>query len=63
MAKLSGGQYAVDPAGNVAHGNGEVGRNGATLVQAAVEFDHNLIRLAVVDHFEVADEAELLHER
>ncbi len=62
VAELSGGQDVGGPALEVVEWHVESGRDDAALVDSAEELDDDLAGPMVVDDFELADVAALLHQ-
>jgi hypothetical protein len=62
VSKLTRGENVCGPAFEVAEGNVESGRDDSTLIDSAEQFDNDLARAMIVDHFKFADVAALLHE-
>lgn len=60
--KLSRGEQVLDPLLNVVDLDVESGRDDTTLVESAVELNHNLSGSVVVNVLELANVAVLLHD-
>ncbi len=62
VAELSGRQNVGGPTLEVVEGDVEAGRDDAALVDSSEELDDDLAGSMVVDYFELADVAALLHQ-
>ena len=62
VAELTGGQNVGGPSFQVVEGDIEAGRDDAALVDSAQQLDDDFARAVIVNDFELADVASLLHQ-
>ena len=62
VAELTGGQNVGGPSLQVVEGDVETGRDDAALVNSSQQFDDDFSGTVIVNDFELADVAALLHQ-